>query len=163
VSGDIDQHELVAHGIEDPVLPEPCGSASLTLHNARVCPCREVIDHETTTSLTNPVEADFDNALGVSDVAAMTVTVKSNKTASATIHSAAGFWTGGTGAKAIGDLGYSTTGAAPYAAITGSGVNIVPAGKGSNSKTVSWNTQWHLATDEPGLYSLPVTFTLVVP
>jgi hypothetical protein len=117
----------------------------------------------TTTTLTNPVEADFDNVAGVSDVAAMTVTVKSNKAASATIHSAAANWTGGAGTKAIADLGWSTTGGTPYAPITGSGVTVVTSGKGNRTSTVSWNTQWHIATDEPGLYSLPVTFTLVVP
>ncbi len=117
-----------------------------------------------TTTLTNPVEADFDAPAGVSNVAAMTVTVKSNKAASATIHSAAANWTGPVGTtKSIADLGWSITGGTPYAAITGSGVSVLGSGKGSRTSTISWNTKWFIATDEPGLYTLPVTFTLVVP
>ena len=118
----------------------------------------------TTTALTNPVEADFDNVNGVDDIDVLNVEVKSNKAASATVHTAAANWTGPVGTtKAIGDLRWSITSAAPWTAITGSGVTVVASGKGTRDEDLSWNTLWSLATDEPGAYSLPVTFTLVVP
>lgn len=119
---------------------------------------------QTTTTLTAPGEADFDAAAGVNDLSSFTVNVKSNKTASATIHTAAANWTGPAGTtKAIGDLRWSISGGAPFTALTGTGATVVASAKGDRGETISWNTLWHLATDEPGVYSLPVTFTLVVP
>ena len=119
---------------------------------------------QTTTTLTAPAEADFDAPAGVNDLSSFTVNVKSNKTASATIHTADANWTGPAGTtKAIGDLRWSTAGGAPFTPLTGTGATVVAAAKGDRGETISWNTLWHLSTDEPGLYSLPVTFTLVVP
>lgn len=119
----------------------------------------------TTTSLTNPVEANFD-AAAISDVGP-TVTLKSNKAAHAQISTSAANWTGSSGgqaSKAIGDLEWKV-GAGAFAPITGTPVDItgLASGTGNRSAAITWGTLWHLATDTPGSYSLDVTFTLVAP
>lgn len=114
-----------------------------------------------TTTLTNPVESDFDGAAVSS--AGPTVTLKSNTSAHAQISTAA-TWTGtGNNAKSIADLQWKTTGA--FASITGTATDLtgLGAGTGNRSQAITWGTLWHSATDTPGTYSLVVTFTLASP
>jgi len=121
-----------------------------------------------TTALTNPAEADFDVAAGVDNTGPV-VTLKSNKSASVTISTAATNWTyvgTGTVSKSAGDLRWRTAttgGAAPGTSISSTPAVLLAAGKGNRSATVTWNTRWFVATDEPGDYSLATVFTLVAP
>jgi hypothetical protein len=118
----------------------------------------------TNTTLAAPADADFDNAAGVTQGASFNVLRRSNVNASVSIHTAAANWSGpGATTKAIGDLRYSTTGAAPWSAITGAPVNLIASGKGQSDEDITWNTLWNLASDEPGAYSLVTTFTLTTP
>lgn len=116
-----------------------------------------------TTTLTNPTATDFDVAAGI-DNAGPTVTLKSNKNASVTISTAAANWTGPVGTtKSVGDLRWRTSGGGPGTALSGTAADVIASGKGTRAVTVTWNTFWALATDEPGAYSLATTFTLVAP
>jgi hypothetical protein len=115
-----------------------------------------------TTTLTNPVEADFDGA-AISD-AGPSVSLKSNTSAHAQISSTA-TWTGtGYNSKSIGDLEWKV-GAGAFAPISGTATDITTlgAGTGNRSANITWGTLWHSATDTPGTYSLVVTFTLASP
>ena len=116
-----------------------------------------------TTTLTNPTASDFDVAAGI-DNAGPTVTLKSNKNASVTISTAAANWTGPVGTtKSVGDLRWRTSGGGPGTALSGTAADVIASGKGTRNATITWNTFWALATDEPGAYSLATTFTLVAP
>lgn len=116
-----------------------------------------------TTTLTNPTATDFDVAAGI-DNAGPTVTLKSNKNASVTISTAAANWTGPVGTtKSVGDLRWRTSGGGPGTALSGTAADVIASGKGTRNATITWNTFWALATDEPGAYSLATTFTLVAP
>ncbi|MDP9143606.1 MAG: hypothetical protein M3N43_02745 [Actinomycetota bacterium] len=118
----------------------------------------------TATALANPVEAEFDDVNGVTHGSSFNVERRSNVDASVSIHTTAANWSGpGTTTKAIGDLRYSTTGAAPFTAITGAAVGLIASDRGVDDVDITWNTLWHLATDEPGAYSLATTFTLTTP
>ena len=119
----------------------------------------------TTTSLTPPTEADFDGA--AVQTAGPTVTLKSNKSASAQISTSATNWTGANGgqaSKAVSDLEWKV-GAGTYTAVSGTPTDItgLAAGVGNRNAAITWGTLWHLASDTPGDYSLAVTFTLVAP
>lgn len=116
------------------------------------------------TALSAPVEANFDNVLGRTDGTTVGITVKSNVLATGQIATGAANWSGpGTTTKAIGDLRWSTTGAAPFTALTGTDAAVVISARGNRSQTITWNTLWNSLTDEPGNYTIPVTFTLTVP
>ena len=116
-----------------------------------------------TTTLTNPTATDFDVAAGI-DNAGPTASLKSNKNASVTISTAAANWTGPVGTtKSVGDLRWRTSGGGPGTALSGTAADVIASGKGTRSATITWNTFWALATDEPGAYSLAPTFTLVAP
>lgn len=116
-----------------------------------------------TTTLTNPTATDFDVAAGIDD-AGPTVTLKSNKNASVTISTAAANWTGPVGTtKSVGDLRWRTSGGGPGVGVSGTAADVIASGKGTRNATITWNTFWALATDEPGAYSLATTFTLVAP
>lgn len=118
----------------------------------------------TTTALTNPTTAaSFDSTAGI-DNAGPVVTVTSNKNASVTISTAAANWTGPVGTtKAISDLGWRTTGSGHGAGLSSTAADVIASGKGVRTATITWNTFWRLASDEPGAYSLATTFTLVAP
>lgn len=111
-----------------------------------------------TTSLTNPVEADFDGS--AIQNAGPDITVKSNKLASVTIGSAG--WSGpALNTKVVGDLSWSIDGTT-YTPMTAS-ASFFAAGKGTRLNTITWRTLWKLSTDTPGAYSMPVVFTLAAP
>ena len=116
------------------------------------------------TALSAPVEANFDNVLGRTDGTTVGITVKSNVLATGQIATGAANWSGpGSTTKAIGDLRWSTTGAAPFTALTGTDAAVVLSARGNRSQTITWNTLWNSLTDEPGAYTIPVTFTLTTP
>lgn len=112
------------------------------------------------TALTNPVAGDFDGAALVN--VGPTATLKSNKSAHAQISAAA--WTMPVGAtKAVGDVSYDLNTSGTYIQMTTTPTDIIVPGKGNRNVALRWSTLWKLATDEPGAYTLPVTFTLVSP
>ena len=145
---------------------QTCTTASCTVTHTVSATAPTVLDltlSGLTTTLTNPTATDFDVAAGIDD-AGPTVTLKSNKNASVTISTAAANWTGPVGTtKSVGDLRWRTSGGGPGTAVSGTAADVIASGKGSRNATITWNTYWALATDEPGAYSLATTFTLVAP
>ena len=141
-----------------------CNTASCTVTNTVSATAPSVLKltlTSNTTTLTNPVEADFDSTPGIDNVGP-TVTLKSNKDASVTISTSAPNWTGpGATTKSIADLRWRITGSGPGTALSGTAADVIASGKGNRSETITWNTYWALLTDEPGAYSLATTFTLV--
>lgn len=117
-------------------------------------------------ALTAPTDVDFaggGTAL-VQDVNLHQVTVRANAAWTLTVL-APGGWTGtGNNAKAIGDLGWSTTGGAPYTAVTGSAVTVSSgAPTASTVVNVSYGTNWDLLSDTPGTYTLALTYRVTAP
>ena len=147
---------------------QTCTTASCTVTNTVSATAPTVLNltlTSITTTLTNPTATDFDVAAGI-DNAGPGVTLKSNKNASVTISTAAANWTyvgAGSATKSIGDLRWRTSGGGPGTALSGTAGTVIASGKGTRSATITWNTFWALATDEPGDYSLATTFTLVAP
>ena len=145
---------------------QTCTTASCTVTHTVSATAPTVLNltlSSITTALTNPAAADFDVAAGI-DNAGPLVTLKSNKNASVTISTAAANWTGPVGTtKSVGDLRWRTSGGGPGVALSGTAADVIVSGKGTRAATVTWNTLWTLATDEPGAYSLATTFTLVAP
>jgi hypothetical protein len=125
----------------------------------------------TTTALTAPSVTDIESALSLDDVGPV-FTVKSNRSWNLKIKSfnATNFdYTGSDlGVKPISDLSWATTSGGTYAAITASDVSIA-SGASSNSTTVnsffrtSWAGGFSAPSNAPGLYSLPIVFTLTAP
>lgn len=154
----------LAAGISTAAQAQSCNTAGCTVTNTVSATAPTILKltlSSTTTTLTNPVETDFDGA-AVQD-AGPTVTLKSNTSAHAQISTAA-TWTGsGNNSKSIGDLTYQLGGAGPFTAVTGTATDIIAAGVGNRNTSVTWGTLWHSATDTPGTYSLAVTFTLASP
>ena len=112
------------------------------------------------TALTNPIAADFDGAALVT--AGPTATLKSNTSAHAQISASA--WTMPAGAtKVVGDASYDLAASGTYIGLSGTATDIIVPGKGNRNVALRWSVLWKLATDEPGAYTLPVTFTLTSP
>ncbi len=154
----------LAAGISTAAQAQSCTTAGCTVTNtvsATAPTIPRLTLSSTTTTLTNPVESDFDGA-AVQD-AGPTVTLKSNTSAHAQISTSA-TWTGtGNNSKSIGDLTYQLGGTGPFTAVTGTATDIIAASTGNRNTSVTWGTLWHSATDTPGTYSLAVTFTLASP
>jgi len=153
-------------GLSTQAQAQTCTTAGCTVSHTVSATAPTVLNltlSSVTTTLSNPTATDFEVAAGL-DNAGPTVTLKSNKSASVTISTAAANWTGPVGTtKSIGDLRWRISGGGPGAALTGSGADVIAAGKGSRSENITWNTYWDLDTDEPGAYSLAAVFTLVSP
>jgi hypothetical protein len=121
-----------------------------------------------TTSLTAPSQSAYDNGFQ-DDLAALTATVKANQGWTMSVKSAAANWTpsgaGARAAKPAGDLQWSTTGGAPFTALTTSNASIGTSASGTASSvsTVSYRTLWDYTLDTPGTYSLAVVFTVTAP
>jgi hypothetical protein len=126
----------------------------------------------TATALTAPTVADLESATPVLDNVGPVFTVKANRSWNLKIKSfnATNFdYTGSDlGVKPISDLSWATTSGGTYSAITASDVSIA-SGASSNSTTVnsffrtSWAGGFSAASNAPGLYSLPIVFTLTAP
>jgi hypothetical protein len=113
------------------------------------------------------------NAGGIattSDVNLENITVRANRTWTLSVMGNSATWAftsaGGTTdpGKAVGDLGWSTTGSAPYTALTTS-TATVSTGSATNSTVIpmSYQTSYDLTTDVPGSYSMGLTFTISAP
>jgi len=120
------------------------------------------------TPLTTPDETAFDNGFQ-DDVGALTATVKTNRGWTLSIRSAAASWTpsgaGARPAKPAADLLWSTSGGAPFTALTVSDATLGTSATGtpSASSTVSYRTLWDYTLDTPGTYALDVVFTVTAP
>lgn len=158
----------LAAGVSTAAQAQSCNTAGCTVTNTVSATAPTILKltlSSVTSTLTNPVETDFDGAAVAST--GPTVTLKSNTNAHAQISTSA-TWTGtGNNSKAIGDLEYDLNSGSGFSGsftpVTGSATDIIAVGKGTRSTTVKWGTLWHSATDTPGTYSLDVTFTLASP
>ena len=98
------------------------------------------------------------------------VTVRANRSWTLSLMGNAATWTftsaGGTTdpSKAVGDLAWSTTGGAPYTALTTANATV-STGSSTNGTTVpmSYQTTYNITKDVPGSYSMGLTFTLSAP
>ncbi len=126
------------------------------------------------TALTNPTADDV--AAGTAlDNAGPSFTIKANRSWTLKIKAqpaVAGFWDySGTlgGQKPIGHLGWSTSAAGSYAAITASDVTFTSGAAASNGTAAqaffrtTWLNDFSSASNAPGDYSLPIVFTLTAP
>ena len=68
-------------------------------------------------------------------------------------------------AKPAGDLQWSTSGGAPFTALTTSNATLGSSATGtaSASSPVSYRTLWDYTLDTPGAYALDVVFTVTAP
>ena len=153
----------LAAGISTAAQAQTCTTAGCTVTHTVSATAPTILKltlSSVTTTLTNPVEADFDGA-AIQDNGP-TVTLKSNTSAHAQISATA--WTGtGNNSKSVGDLTYQLGGAGAFTAVTSTATDIIAAGTGNRNTSVKWGTLWHSASDTPGTYSLAVTFTLASP
>jgi len=121
-----------------------------------------------TTPLTTPDETSFDNGFQ-DDLGALTATVKANRGWTMSIQSGAASWTasgaGARAAKPAADLQWSTSGGAPFTALTTSNATLGTSASGTAStvRIISYRTLWDYTLDTPGTYSLDVVFTVTAP
>jgi len=120
-----------------------------------------------TTVLPAATEANFD--AGFQDAAGPTATVKSNRPWNLQVNAQAATWTGTNGGRAnkpAGDLQWSTSGGAPFTALTTTAVNMYGAsqGAGGNQATnVTHRVLWSYTDDTPGDYEITVVYTVTAP
>ncbi len=114
----------------------------------------------TSAALTAPTDADF-TAGGTTtkdDINLQAILIRANVNWSLTATASA--WTAPY-AKPIGDAAFSTSGAPPFTAFTGSAQTLTTgAATASTTVNVSYRVNWSLASDVPGTYTLPVAFTV---
>ncbi|PYP17828.1 MAG: hypothetical protein DMD54_06545 [Gemmatimonadetes bacterium] len=122
----------------------------------------------TATALTAPSQTSYDNGFQ-DDPAALTATVKANRGWTLSVKSSAASWTpsgaGARVAKPAADLQWSTSGGAPFTALTTSNAGLGTSASGTASvvQTISYRTLWDYTLDTPGTYSLDVVFTVTAP
>ena len=116
--------------------------------------------------------ADY-NGSGVatkSDVNLHSITIRANRSWTLSVNANAATWTftpaGGTTdpSKLAGDLGWSTTGGAPFTAMTTSAATV-STGSATNSAVIpmSYQETYNITKDVPGSYSLGLTYTISAP
>lgn len=114
----------------------------------------------TSAALTAPTDADFTagGTTSTDDIDLQVINLRANVAWALTTTATA--WTAPY-AKPIGDAGFSITGGAPFTTFTG-GSQAVTTGAATSSQSVnfSYRVNWALATDIPGVYTLPVAFTI---
>jgi hypothetical protein len=114
----------------------------------------------TSAALSAPVDADFTagGTTSKDDIDLQAIVIRANVNWSLTATASA--WTAPY-AKPIGDAAFSTTSGAPFTAFTGS-AQALTTGTATAATTVnlSYRVNWALATDVPGSYTLPVSFTV---
>jgi hypothetical protein len=127
-----------------------------------------------TTTLTAPLATDINTGALILNNGP-TFTIKSNRAWNLKIKAApavAGFWDySGTdnGQKPIADLAWSIVSGSGYAAITASDVTVASNGSASNAAAAAiffqttWVNDFSNVANAPGLYSLPIVFTLTAP
>ncbi len=120
------------------------------------------------TLLTAPSQTSYDNGFQ-DDLAALTATVKANRGWTLSVKSSGASWTpsgaGARVAKPAADLQWSTSGGAPFTALTTSNAGLGTSASGTASvvETISYRTLWDYTLDTPGTYSLDVVFTVTAP
>ena len=114
----------------------------------------------TSGSLTAPTDVDFTagGTVNKDDANLQTLLVRANVAWALT--ATASPWTAPY-AKAIGDASFSITGGFPFTAFTGASQSVT-TGSASAGATVnlSYRVSWSLTADLPGVYTLPVAFTV---
>lgn len=127
----------------------------------------------TTTSLTAPAIADL--ATGYVANVGPTFVVKANQDWTMSVKAAASNGTNWTytgtkgGVKPIGDLTWAVAVGGTFAALTGANSTVASSASSSNGTDVSLFYRTHYSSDfssantRPGVYSLPVVFTLSAP
>ena len=127
-----------------------------------------------TTTLTPPTADNIDVGAVIADVGP-TFTIKSNRPWNLKIKAqpaVAGFWDYSgldNGQKPIADLAWSTVVGSGFAAITASDVTVTSNASASNAAAASiffqttWVNDFSNVANAPGLYSLPIVFTLTAP
>ena len=118
------------------------------------------------TALTAPLIGDF-NGLGQASIdnAGPTATVQSNRDWKVTVVGTTATFSGNAYNKSAGDLNWEANGAGGgYANDMGASATLFN-GNATNgsSKQIMYRTDWTLATDGPGAYSLIVQFTVSAP
>ena len=126
----------------------------------------------TTTALTNPTADDVDAGNVLAD-AGPSFTIKANRSWTLKIKSQnAANWTyvgSNAGVKPIGDLAWSTAVGGTFAAITATDATFSSGASSTNGAAAqaffrtSWLNDFTSASNAPGLYSLPIVFTLTAP
>ena len=128
----------------------------------------------TTTALTNPTADQVDAGTAL-DNAGPSFTIKANRSWTLKIKAqpaVAGFWDySGTfsGQKPLADLAWATSAGGSYSAITASDVTFASGASASNGAPAqaffrtSWSNDFSSASNAPGIYSLPIVFTLTAP
>jgi len=159
-----------------PAAAQCSGSDSCSTTNTASVTVGALVDlgmSSTTTSLTSPAVADL--AVGyVADVGP-TFLVQANQDWTMSIKAAASNATNWTyvgskgGVKAIGDLNWSVASGGTFAALTGSNVTVASSATSSNGTDVSlffrtsYSSDFSSVNNRPGVYSLPIVFTLSAP
>lgn len=125
------------------------------------------------TTLTAPTADDIDAGLTVGPDAGPTFTIKANRSWQLKIKSGnAANWTFtgvGAGVKPISDLLWATSSAGSYSAITAADVTFTSGASSTNGATAvpyfktQWTADFTSASNLPGVYSLPIVFTLSAP
>jgi hypothetical protein len=125
------------------------------------------------TTLSAPTADDIDGGLPTGPDAGPTFTIKANRSWNLKIRSGnpTNFTFAGTGSgvKPISDLLWSTAFAGTYAAITNLDVTFTSGGTSTNGATAvpyfktQWTADFTSASNLPGVYSLPIVFTLTAP
>jgi hypothetical protein len=122
------------------------------------------------TTLTNPIPADFD--AGFNATTGPTLTVSANAAWTLHVRASAAFWTAtntSPGAparttKPAADLKWSTASNGTFNALTTSDVNLVTgSATASNATTLYFQTLYNWTLDTPGNYSMAIILTLTSP
>lgn len=118
-----------------------------------------------TTALTAPNTADF--TTGFKDTGGPQLTVRANTAVRVRVSpNAVSAWlkNGVASSKAASELLWSTTGAAPFTAVT-SATDLIATGAATTgqSRTITYRVLYSFTTDTPGTWTLPLIFTLVSP
>lgn len=120
------------------------------------------------TALTAPDSTAY-NAGFQDNLAALTATVKANRGWTLNVKAGVASWTaagaGARAAKPAGDLQFSSSGGAPFTALTTADQGLATSASGTPgaTSTISYRTLWDWTLDTPGTYSLDVVFTVTAP
>ena len=122
------------------------------------------------TGITAIADYDAGGLASKEDVNLHSITVRANRSWTLSVKANAANWgftaAGGTTdpSKVAGDLGWSTTGAAPYTAMTTSNATVATGSPTNASvQAMSYQTKYDITKDVPGTYSLGLTYTIAAP
>jgi hypothetical protein len=167
---------IVGTAVSIPAAAQCSGSDSCSTTNTASVTVGALVDlgmSSETTTLTAPTGADLATGY-VADVGP-TFVVKANQDWTMSIKAAASNATNWTytgtksGVKPIGDLNWSVASNGTFAALTGSNSTVASSASSSNGTDVSlffrttYAASFAAANNRPGVYSLPIVFTLSAP